>query len=220
MVSNRASPLHAQALAALRAARGQNPAATLGRHAGTETVGLRPLASIRLIGALHVLFPSVVQSNFESISHVPSESRKIPKNAKNPGMEAGGEPQESRKPHSGPQGSGAQAVGSAGDTQQARKGTKGRSKRAKKAGAGGGQRDTVDSQGELSGFARASRQRAERGLARRAVEREEGAAGLAERAVGWIAGKPGRSQRNGRSLSPRPTLKNIGVSIENRGGGC
>lgn len=163
MVSNRASPLHAQALAALRAARGQNPAATLGRHAGAETVGLRPLASIRLIGALHVLFPSVVQSNFESISHVPSESRKIPKNAKNLGMEAGGEPQESRKPHSGPQGSGAQAVGSAGDTQQARKGTKGRSKRAKKAGAGGGQRDTVDSQGELSGFARASRQRAERG---------------------------------------------------------
>ncbi len=86
MVSNRASPLHAQALAALRAARGQNPAATLGRHAGTETVGLRPLASIRLIGALHVLFPSVVQSNFESISHVPSESRKIPKNAKNLGI--------------------------------------------------------------------------------------------------------------------------------------
>ncbi len=79
---------------------------------------------------------------------------------------------------------------------------------------GGAQRGTVDSHGDRSRFAGASRQR-------RYTQREGGceerrAAGLVERAVGWIAGRLDRPQRNGRSLSPRPTLKNIGVSIENR----
>lgn len=156
MVSNRASPLHAQALAALRAARGQNPAATLGRHAGTETVGLRPLASIRLIGALHVLFPSVVQSNFESISHVPSESRKIPKNAKNLGIRGREEGCKLRGSggtgrgwhgtgaHDGPKGIGG------GGGEQARRGGGRRE---------GAQRGAVDSHGDQSRFAGASRQR-------------------------------------------------------------
>lgn len=59
MVSNVRSDLHAQALASLSAARGQNGTATLGRHASTEAVALGPLAGVRLIGAFHVSIPFV-----------------------------------------------------------------------------------------------------------------------------------------------------------------
>lgn len=46
--------LHAKALAALCATRGQHLAATLGRHTSAETVALSPLSSVRLVRALHV----------------------------------------------------------------------------------------------------------------------------------------------------------------------
>ena len=66
MVSNVRSDLHAQALASLSAARSQNGAATLGRHASTEAVALGPLAGVRLIGALHY-FSFQIYSNLEII---------------------------------------------------------------------------------------------------------------------------------------------------------
>lgn len=47
--------LHAEALAALGAAAGQNAAAALRGHASTETVALGTLTLVRLIGALHNL---------------------------------------------------------------------------------------------------------------------------------------------------------------------
>lgn len=46
--------LHGQALAALRATTGQDGAAALGGHAGTEAVGGGALALVGLIGTLHV----------------------------------------------------------------------------------------------------------------------------------------------------------------------
>ena len=46
--------LHGQALAALRTTTGQDGAAALGGHAGTEAVGGGALALVGLIGTLHV----------------------------------------------------------------------------------------------------------------------------------------------------------------------
>ena len=47
--------LHAETLATLSAAAGQNATAALRRHTGTEAVALCTLTLVRLIGALHDL---------------------------------------------------------------------------------------------------------------------------------------------------------------------
>lgn len=44
---------HRETLAALGAATGENGTAALGRHTGTEAVGLGALALVRLVGTLH-----------------------------------------------------------------------------------------------------------------------------------------------------------------------
>lgn len=69
--------LHADALATLRTAGGQNLTATLRGHASTETVDLGPLTSVRLIGALHMIsFRSQKNNSLIIYRPKPSSRRK------------------------------------------------------------------------------------------------------------------------------------------------